>query len=90
MINKNFTLMFTPKFTESLDKLSDNYRKLTLKKIKFLAMDPRYSSLRTQKNGDVFESSATMDIRIIWQFDPVDSSVIVLLDVGHHDILNRL
>jgi mRNA-degrading endonuclease YafQ of YafQ-DinJ toxin-antitoxin module len=47
-----------------------------------------HPSLRTKKiNGhkDLFESSINMDIRIIWYYE--NQTIIVLIDIGHHDIL---
>lgn len=37
---------------------------------------------------NVFECSVNMDIRIIWYYE--DSKIILLLDVGHHDILYEI
>jgi mRNA-degrading endonuclease RelE of RelBE toxin-antitoxin system len=89
MINKNYAVLFTDNFMNEFDKLPDNYQKLVLKKIELLAVDPRYPSLRTQKIGGVFESSVTMDIRIIWKVDIENNKIIVLLDLGHHDLLRK-
>jgi mRNA-degrading endonuclease YafQ of YafQ-DinJ toxin-antitoxin module len=49
-----------------------------------------YPSLRTKKIqgvSDLYESSVNMDIRIIWHYENDD--LIILADVGHHDILNQ-
>ena len=35
----------------------------------------------------LFECSVNMDIRIIWYYE--DGVMIILLDVGHHDILRQ-
>jgi len=43
---------------------------------------------RIQGTVKLFESSANMDIRIIWYYE--GDKIIFLLDVGHHDILKRL
>jgi mRNA-degrading endonuclease YafQ of YafQ-DinJ toxin-antitoxin module len=36
-----------------------------------------------------YESSVSMDIRILWRFDEDEDNIIVALDVGHHDVLKR-
>ncbi len=36
---------------------------------------------------DLFECSVNMDIRIIWYYE--DDKLIILVDVGHHDILDQ-
>lgn len=35
----------------------------------------------------MWESSVNMDIRIIWFYE--NNEIILLLDIGHHDILNK-
>ena len=35
----------------------------------------------------MFEFSVNMDIRVIWEYD--GETLILLLDIGHHDILNQ-
>lgn len=35
----------------------------------------------------MFEFSVNMDIRVIWEYD--GETLILLLDIGHHDILTR-
>ena len=42
---------------------------------------------RTQGTTDLFEFSVNMDVRVIWQYD--GDTIILLLDIGHHDILNQ-
>ena len=36
---------------------------------------------------DLFEASVNMDVRIIWYYG--GEQIIILLDVGHHDILKQ-
>ena len=60
------------------------------KKLEILEMDPLYPSLRTKRiqgTVDLFEFSVNMDVRVIWQYD--GDTIILLLDIGHHDILNQ-
>ena len=63
---------------------------LTTQKLEILEMDPLYPSLRTKRiqgTVDLFEFSVNMDVRVIWQYD--GDTIILLLDIGHHDILNQ-
>jgi len=75
-------------FTKCLKKLSANEQSAVERKLVVLAKDPFYHSLRTQKyrsRKGVYESSVNMDIRVLWTFE--DGRIILLRDVGHHDIL---
>ncbi len=52
--------------------------------------DPTHPSLRTKKvqgTDGIWESSINMDIRILWFYE--GDELILLLDIGHHDILNK-
>jgi len=75
-------------------------QKIVGAKLLLLAENPFYPSLRTKKlkgNTDLFESSANMSIRIIWEFNNEEVDVyrdpsirvISLLEVGQHDILKK-
>lgn len=57
-------------------------------KLRLLAGNPWHPSLRVKKikaTDEVFECSVNMDIRIAFIFD--GDTIIVLLDIGHHDDL---
>jgi len=78
----------TKAFAKSLKKLSQNEQKAVARKLVLLAQNPFHPSLRTKKVQsleNVFECSVNMDIRILWIYK--DGRIILLLDVGHHDIL---
>ena len=78
----------TKAFEKSLKKLSGNEQRAVAEKIKLLVADPFHPSLRTkkvQRLKNVFECSVNMDIRILWQHK--DNRLILLLDIGHHDII---
>jgi len=52
--------------------------------------DPYYPALRTKKidkKSGLFESSVNMDIRILWKFK--ENRIIILANVGHHDVLKK-
>jgi mRNA-degrading endonuclease YafQ of YafQ-DinJ toxin-antitoxin module len=78
----------TKAFEKGLKKLSGNEQRAFAAKLRILAKDPFHPSLRTKKvQGlkDVFECSVNMDIRILWTYK--DDRLILLIDIGHHDIL---
>ncbi len=55
-----------------------------------LQQNPSHPSLRTKKYRSipgVFESSINMQYRILWEYRQNDSTIILLLAVGCHDIL---
>jgi len=85
------TVILSEDFFCALGKLSTEHQKIVLKKLQILRFNPFYPSLRTKKlRGDQderFESSVNMDIRLIWRFD--GDRIILVLDVGHHDVLRR-
>lgn len=64
---------------------------MVAEKLRVLVENPFYPSLRSKKiQGLVglFECSVNMDIRILWRYEGGD--IILLLDVGHHSIVNKL
>ena len=78
----------TKAFAKNLKKLSKNEQKAVVCKLQLLSQNPFHPSLRTKKIQsleDVFECSVNMDIRILWTYK--DGKIILLLDIGHHDIL---
>jgi mRNA-degrading endonuclease YafQ of YafQ-DinJ toxin-antitoxin module len=78
----------TKAFEKSLKKLSGNEQRAVAGKLKLLITDPFHPSLRTkkvQRLKNIFECSVNMDIRILWQHK--DNRLILLLDIGHHDII---
>lgn len=84
-----YKLKYTKAFEKDLKKLSASEQKAVAQKLKILAENPFYPSLRTKKVqglNNVFEMSVNMDIRILWQYE--NDVIILLIDVGHHnDIL---
>ena len=78
----------TKAFEKGLKKLSGNEQRAVAGKLRILAKDPFHPSLRTkkvQRLRDVFECSVNMDIRILWTYS--GDRIILLIDVGRHDIL---
>ena len=86
-----FEVETTSHFRNRYKKLISKNKKLKdriIKVIEILRKDPRYPSLKTHKVfisefGDVFSSSVTGDIRIIW-IKIKNKFVLLLLDLGKH------
>jgi len=76
-------------FVGHFERLTLKERRIIEKKINIMTHDLDHPSLRTQplhRFPDMYESSISMDIRVIWR---LVRNVIVFVDVGHHDILKR-
>ena len=85
-----YKITFTMRFVKNVKRLSAAERTQLKKKLELLMQDPLYPSLRTKRiqgTTDLFEFSVNMDVRVIWQYD--GDPIILLLDIGHHDILNQ-
>ncbi|MDR2885083.1 MAG: type II toxin-antitoxin system mRNA interferase toxin, RelE/StbE family [Deferribacteraceae bacterium] len=86
----SFQLSYTKRFEKHYRTLSEQEKKQVKHKIELLANDPIHPSLRTKRiqgTDDLFECSVNMDIRIIWHYE--GDTIIVLMDIGHHDILRE-
>jgi mRNA-degrading endonuclease YafQ of YafQ-DinJ toxin-antitoxin module len=80
----------TKRFEKHFKTLTAQEKQLLMKKLVLLAENPTHPSLRTKRiqgAEDLFECSVNMDIRIIWYYE--GGKMIILLDVGHHDILSQ-
>lgn len=85
-----YQFTFTKRFQKRFKDLSAQEKKQLQNKLQLLAENPMPPSLRTkpiQGTRDLFECGVNMDIRIIWYFE--GDQMIILVDVGHHDILDR-
>lgn len=86
-----FKITYSKAFEKHYKKLSQEEKNQTRKKLEFFVENPMHPSLRTKKiqgAEDLWESSINMDIRILCFYE--NDELILLLDIGHHDILNRL
>ena len=86
----SYKLTYSKAFKKHYKKLSDTEKNQTKNKLKFFVENPTHPSLRTKKiqgTDGIWESSVNMDIRIIWFYE--NNELIFLLDIGHHDILDK-
>ena len=86
-----YEILFSSRFKKSFDKLQTKEKKVFYKKLSLFIENHKHPSLRTKKikGSDIlFESSINMSIRVIWSYK--DDKMILMLDIGHHDILKRL
>jgi mRNA-degrading endonuclease RelE of RelBE toxin-antitoxin system len=86
-----YEILFSSKFKKSFSKLELKEKKLFYNKLSLFIENHRHPSLRTKKikgSEILFESSINMSIRVIWTYE--GDHLILMLDIGHHDILSRL
>lgn len=85
-----FQITFTDRFQKHYKDLNEAEKKQLRNKLNILSENPMHPSLRTKRiqgTEDLFECSVNMDIRIIWFYE--GDTMIILVDVGHHDILKK-
>ena len=85
-----YAFTFTSRVQKHCQNLTAQEKKRLKNKLEFLAENPSHPSLRTKRiqgTADLFECSINMDIRIIWYYE--GDKMIILLDVGRHDILKQ-
>ncbi|MDR0999264.1 MAG: type II toxin-antitoxin system mRNA interferase toxin, RelE/StbE family [Clostridiales bacterium] len=85
-----YQLTFTDRFQKHFTALTEQEKRQLRRKLELLTENPSHPSLRAKRiqgTTDLFECSVNMDIRIIWYYE--DGRIIILVDVGHHDILKQ-
>jgi len=83
-----YKLQFSNEFRKNFKKFDSVKQTLVLKKINFLKDDPDHPSLRTESlYKDIWASSVTMDIRVIWEI--IEGNIINLVNIGKHDIYRQ-
>jgi mRNA-degrading endonuclease RelE of RelBE toxin-antitoxin system len=90
MAENKYTVVLSDDFKKEIKKLSGVHEAMVLKKLAIFKNNPFHPSFRTKKmyvTEDYYESSINMDIRILWYFE--GKRIIVLTDVGHHDVLKK-
>ena len=86
----SYRFTFTERFKKNYKNLTSAEIKQLSNKLKLLSENPYHPSLRTKRiqgTADLFECSVNMSIRIIWYYE--DDKIIILVDIGHHDILKK-
>ncbi len=86
----SYQFTFTNRFGKHYKTLSASEKKQLKNKLELLLQNPAHPSLRTKRiqgTADLFECSVNMHIRIIWFYE--GNTMIILVDVGHHDILKQ-
>ena len=87
----SYEILFSSRFKKSFNKLQTNEKKVFYKKLSLFIENHKHPGLRAKKikgSEILFESSINMSIRVIWTCK--DDRMILMLDIGHHDILKRL
>ncbi len=85
-----YQFTYTPRFQKRYKSFNVNEKKQLAKTLALLAENPMHPSLRTKRiqgSDGLFECSVNMDIRIVWYYE--GDRMIILVDIGHHDILNQ-
>jgi len=85
-----YKLAYTERFKKAFNTLTNSEQLQFQNKMKLFVENVLHPSLRTKKikgQKDLYESSINMDIRIIWFFE--NNELIILVDIGHHDILKK-
>lgn len=86
----SYQFTFTQRFQKHFKSLNAQEREQIVKKLKLLAENPTHPSLRTKRiqgTDRLFECSVNMNLRIIWYYE--GDTIMILLDVGYHDILRQ-
>ena len=85
-----YRFTYSRRFQKHFIALTAQEKKLCKRKLELLAKNPTHPSLRTKRiqgTDALFESSINMDIRIVWHYEK--ATLILLVDIGHHDILKQ-
>lgn len=85
-----FRIVYTDSFLKQFKGLTEIEKKQVKNKLLLLSQNPNHPSLRTKRiqgQKELFECSVNMDIRIIWYYE--GDEMIVLIDIGHHDVLKK-
>ena len=85
-----YKLAYSQSFQKHFKSFSSSQQKQIRNKLKILATDLAHPSLRVKRikgTSDLWEMSVNMDIRIIWRYE--GEMIILLIDIGRHDILKK-
>lgn len=82
------SITYSERFKKHYKKLTEIEKNQFKNKLRKFVENPTTPSLRTKKiqgTDGLFEFSVNMDIRVIWYYEGTD--LVILVDIGHHDIL---
>lgn len=85
-----YEILFSKRFKKSFQKLTALEKHQFYNKLKIFIGNHKHPSLRSKKikgSSLLYESSINMSIRVIWSYQ--NDSLIVMLDIGRHDILKK-
>jgi len=85
-----YRFTYTRRFHKNFKTLTAQEKTQIKNKLDLLTENPTHPSLRTKRiqgSDRLYESGVNMDIRIVWYYK--GDAVILLPDVGHHDILKQ-
>ena len=85
-----YSLTFSSNFQKHYKIFTAKQKKQIHNKLELLCENPAHPSLRVKKikgTASFWEMSVNMDIRIIFEFE--GETIIILADIGHHDILRK-
>ena len=86
----SYVLTFSSSFEKHFKNFQERQRRQIRNKLQILIENPMHPSLRLKRirgTAELWEMSVNMDIRIILRFE--GNTIILLLDIGHHNILNK-
>ncbi len=89
----SYRIVYAKSFHKALKRLTQTEQKMVVRKVLQLAKNPFYPSLRSKKikgTPGLFECSVNMDIRIIWKYNELEKDLLIMLDVGHHSIVDEM
>lgn len=86
-----FKIEVTRSFEKGLKRLTLTEQKVVAEKLKLLQTNRFHPSLRTKRVkgfNNLFECSVNMSIRILWRYK--EDKILILLDIGHHSMVDKL
>jgi len=87
-----YTIQLTKRFMKDIRKLSVRDQELVLDKLAIMEANPRYQSKKMEGRlglgrRETFRTRVNDDIRLLWQYGESGRMIIIMLRVGHHDVL---
>ena len=86
----SYCLTFSEVFQKHFKNFAEKQKRQIRNKLNILVENPAHPSLRVKRikgTLSLWEMSVNMDIRVIFEFEK--NTIIVLIDVGHHDVLKK-